>query len=108
MEYINRIELQGIVGAVKEIPVGDTKVMRFSVCTEYAYRDKSGTSIIDCTWHSVVAYPPAGESWDWLTKPAKVWVLGRLRTRRYVRPDGSEAYSNEIVAKNVKPLISEV
>ena len=56
MEYINRMELQGVVGSVREIPVGNMKVVRFSVCTEYAYKDKSGASVIDCAWHSVIAY----------------------------------------------------
>ena len=106
MEFLNKVELQGIVGAVREIQVESQKVFRFSVATDYAYRNPEG-AVVETTWHNVVAYQPLGESWDWLVKGAMVWVSGRLRTTRFMRSDGSEAYSNEIVAKSIKPVATE-
>ena len=39
-QYINRVELQGIVGTSKVICIGDKKAVRFSLATNYTYKDK--------------------------------------------------------------------
>lgn len=48
-QYINRVELQGIVGTSKVISIGDKKVVRFSLATNYAYKDKEGYPVIETT-----------------------------------------------------------
>ena len=42
MEQINKIELRGNVGNVKLQTVGNNENIRFSVATNYAYKDKEG------------------------------------------------------------------
>ena len=51
-QYINRVELQGIVGTSKVISIGDKKAVRFSLATNYAYKDKEGYPVIKTTWHA--------------------------------------------------------
>ena len=42
MEFVNKIELRGIVGNSNVIPVGGTKVVRFSLAPDYAYKTNQG------------------------------------------------------------------
>ena len=48
-QNINRVELQGIVGTSKVISIGDKKVVRFSLATNYVYKDKEGYPVIETT-----------------------------------------------------------
>ena len=49
LECINRVELQGIVGTSKVTCIGDKKAVRFSLATNYAYKDKEGYPVIETT-----------------------------------------------------------
>ena len=91
MEQLNRIELRGIVGSVYIKEFGNAKVANFSVATNYCYKDREGTPVIDTTWFRIVAWE--GESiknLDQIQKGAAVHVLGRVRMQRYTAADGSE------------------
>ena len=46
-QNINRVELQGIVGTSIVISIGDKKAVRFSLATNYAYKDKEGYPVIE-------------------------------------------------------------
>ena len=48
-QNINRVELQGIVGTSKVICIGDKKAVRFSLATNYVYKDKEGYPVIETT-----------------------------------------------------------
>ena len=43
MEFLNKIELRGIVGQSSLNRVGDSQVCRFSLVTEYSYKDRATT-----------------------------------------------------------------
>ena len=58
MEQINKIELRGNVGNVKLQTVGNNENIRFSVATNYAYKDKEGRPVIETTW------PDEGMPWN--------------------------------------------
>ena len=60
MEQINKIELRGNVGNVKLQTVGNNENIRFSVATNYAYKDKEGRPVIETTWHNVTAWNGKG------------------------------------------------
>ena len=49
MEQLNRIEIRGHVGNVNVVAVGDAKVAHFSLATNYAYKGKDGTPVIETT-----------------------------------------------------------
>ena len=101
MESINKIELLGIIGSVKIIPVNETKVARFAMATNYSYRAKDGTMFIDTTWFNVSAFE--GDKircLDKLQKGTKVHVLGRVRMQRYTGDNGDRTCF-EVVAQEL-------
>ena len=100
MEFLNRIEIQGIIGTVSISQVGDTRLARFSVCTETAYNGNDGGLIIDCTWFSVSAANI--RCLDQLAKGTAVRVLGRVRVQRYTDGNGAERNCWEIIAHEVE------
>ena len=105
METLNKIELCGTVGRSSVTPVGDTKVARFSLCTETVYNGKDGGCIIDCTWFSVSAWQ--GEKMPDLNRiqqGAKVHVIGRVRMQRYTDAEGHDRQCWEVVANSVDLL----
>ncbi len=105
MEFLNKIELKGIVGIVQCNPVKDCTVYRFQLVTEYAYTDKDGSNVIDCTWFSVVAFSSDTISPDILNgihKGSAVHVIGRLRQFRYCTVKGVEQRGYEVFAQIVE------
>ena len=101
MEFINRIELVGIVGMIRKQTYSDRMVANFSVVTEYAYKDKSGSAVIETTWHNVVAWQDGNMPLDLIEKGTPVCVQGRLRCRRYTSESGEPRTSYEVVAASV-------
>lgn len=102
MEFINKIEIQGIVGNSSIQKIADTRICRFSVVTELAYKGNDGTNIIECTWFSVSAIQGPGIcNLDAITRGAIVHVHGRLKCNRYVDANGNDRVQYEIVARKV-------
>ena len=102
MEFINRIDLQGVVGSVKITPVGDTRVARFSVCTETTYKGTAGI-VIDCCWFQVSAWESEKISClEQIEKGKAVRVSGRVRVQRYTDNEGIERQCWEVMAREVE------
>lgn len=100
MEFLNRIELRGIVGFSQTIKCVDACVTKFSVCTEHNYQTKDGESICEATWFQVTMMgdkPP-------IKKGDAVSVVGRLRAFHYVDHNGNDVTSYEVLANNVKVI----
>ena len=103
MEQLNKVEIRGIVGSVFVKDFGNTKIANFSVATEYAFKSRDGSAVIETTWHHVVAWE--GERiapLDRLEKGAAVHVRGRLRNRKYVASDGTERTVCDIIADTLE------
>lgn len=84
MEFINRIELAGLVGRIQRQTVSSYKMANFSLVTEYGFKDKSSCSVIETTWHNVVAWE--GEnilSLDGIERGSHVRVIGRREEGRF-------------------------
>ena len=102
MEQINKIEIRGLVGTVKLQEVGDKKVARFTVATNFAYTDRNGGAVIDTQWHNVNAWEGEKISGlENLKKGDKVGVTGRIRYNKFTGMDGQEHYSTEIQANKL-------
>ncbi len=105
MEFMNKIELRGIVGASSLNRVGDAQACRFSVATDYSYKDRDGTPVVDTTWFNVTAWE--GKNIPDLrpvVRGAIVQVTGRVRTYKYTTADGEEKSSWEVIARRVTIL----
>ena len=103
MEFLNSIEITGVVGRVNTQNVSDHKVANFSVVTEESFRDVSGCTIIETTWFNVVAWQDDKmPDLDTLERCSRVNVKGRLRLKRYINADGEPRTMNEVVASSVR------
>ena len=107
MEQLNRVELRGIVGSVRIQMISGANVARFTVATNFAYRDKDGNPTIETTWHNVTAWESKeNRGLDKLEKGSKVYLVGRLRNQRFIGADGAERTFQEILAIRVDCLNS--
>ena len=105
MQSLNRIELKGICGTVRTIPMSGTMMARFSLATEYSYNSGDGGICIDTTWFNVAAWEGDKISGiNALQKGSNVHVIGRLRCQRYVDADGCDRQSWEVVASELNIL----
>lgn len=98
-EFLNRVELKGIVAQVKTTPVGDNINIRLAVVTQCAARDNKGNWTVENTWFNVTAFTKnVSVETDKLQKGTKVHITGRLRAKKYVDSTGQEKFMYEIVA----------
>lgn len=99
MQQLNRIELRGIVGSVRETQVDNHFIVHMTVATNYLYKAKDGSAVIETTWHQVDMFSdtPLG-----ITKGDSVHVTGRLRKQSYMRENGTTVSDTYIVANSLE------
>ena len=103
MQFLNKIEIQGIVGNSSIQKVADTRLCRFSVVTELAYKDRDGGNIIESTWFNVTAWEGKDISdLNAITRGAIVHTTGRLKCNRYMDGNGNDRVQYEIVARKLE------
>lgn len=104
MEQLNYVHLRGTVGRVNSKRIGEFgAAFRFSLATEYIYRDKG--IIIETTWHSInFVTSEHGGDYSWLTLGAKCEVEGRLHNTRYTDSSGRDQTIVDVVASNIKKV----
>ena len=99
MEHINKIEIQGIVGAVRTQVLFGELVSNFSVATATIYCNKQGDSITEIMWHNVVVWQSkTSTDLNKVEKGIPVHVSGRLRQMKYTDVHGEERVFHEILA----------
>jgi single-strand DNA-binding protein len=83
---------------VKTIESVGTPVVNFTVATNRKFRNKDGNLIENAEYHRCVAYGKTAEVLGtYLTRGKRVYVEGRLRTRKWQDSEGAERFSTEIV-----------
>ena len=104
MEFLNRMEIKGVVGSCRNIQVGASSIATFSVAVEYGYK-ANGENIIETTWFSVSAWDKDGnETAKTLKRGDQVHVIGRIRTYRFNNADGSVRNGFEIMARTIEVI----
>ena len=105
IEHINRIELQGRVGSVRTNEFNGSKVVNFTMVTDYLYKTRDGAAVNEGTWHNIVAWEGREmQELDKVVKGATIHVSGRLRTSRYTSADGTEKQYYEVLANKLEVL----
>lgn len=106
MEFLNKIELCGVVGRSSTTAVGNTTVCNFSLCVEHCYKGDNGCITIDTLWMPVIACgpKPGWPDFDKIQKGSKVKVIGRLRAKRFTDNNGCDRTYNDVVAQELKLL----
>ena len=109
MEFLNRIELKGVVGRAEVNSFNNSQVCNFSVVTEYSTIDKDRNAIIETSWFNVSAWAGRDTIADLysIQKGAWVHVIGRQRARKYTAQNGEERTTMDVVAHTVKLLQRE-
>jgi|GEM_PF-151866 len=107
---LNKVMLTGYLGADPEMrftPQG-SPVTTFRVASGRSWRSADGTQHDDTEWFRVVAWEKLAEICNqYLTKGTRVYVEGRLQTRKYTDRDGQERYSTEVIATDMIILSSK-
>jgi single-strand DNA-binding protein len=100
MQYINKIEIQGIVGSIRSNTLFNDTVYSMSVETTTMYRSKETQQpIAETMWHIVVVWASTTSTdLSKVEKGTPVRVVGRLRTTKYTDPNGIERMYNEVIA----------
>ncbi len=107
---VNKVILIGNLGQdpeVRYMPNGGA-VCNISVATSESWKDKnSGESQERTEWHRVVLFRKLAEiAGEYLKKGAKVYLEGKLQTRKWQDQQGQDRYTTEIVADQMQMLDS--
>jgi len=105
---INKVILIGNLGRdpeIKYMPSGDA-LANLTIATSENWKDKtSGERVEKTEWHRVVLFKRLAEiAGEYLRKGSKVYIEGRLQTRKWQAQDGSDRYTTEIVANELQML----
>lgn len=106
---INKVILVGNLGKDPETrytPNGKA-VTNLTMATSMSWKDQSGQMQEKTEWHRVVFFNRLAEvAGEYLKKGSKVYVEGRLQTRKWQDQGGVERYTTEIVASEMQMLDS--
>ena len=105
---LNKVQIIGNLGAdpeMRSIPSG-AGVTNFRVAVSRNRRGTDGNMVDETEWFRVVAFDSGGYKLaelcnQYLRKGQKVYVEGRLQSRKYTDKDGVERTSVEIIASEV-------
>ena len=105
---INKVILIGNLGQDPEVrftPSG-TAVANLNLATTDTWMDRqSGQRQERTEWHRVVMFNKTAEiAQQYLKKGSKVYIEGRLQTRKWQDQNGQDRYSTEIVANDMQML----
>lgn len=105
---VNKVILIGNLGndpEVRYLPNGGA-VANLTVATSETWRDKNTGENKEMTeWHRVVMYRRLAEiAGEYLKKGSKVYLEGRLQTRKWQGQDGQDRYTTEIIANEMQML----
>lgn len=105
---INKVILIGNLGRdpeVRYMPSGGA-VTNVALATSENWKDKqTGEQQERTEWHRVVFFGRLAEiAGEFLRKGSKVYIEGRLQTRKWQGQDGQDRYTTEIVANDMQML----
>jgi len=97
---LNKVMLIGNLGDdVKMVNFDDGGCLgRFPIATNESYNNKqTGEKVVNTEWHNIVVKNKAAEICaKYLKKGDKVYVEGKLKTRKWKGDDGVQRYSTEV------------
>jgi len=107
---INKVILIGNLGQdpeVKYMPNGGA-VTNVTIATSESWKDKNtGEQKENTEWHRVVFFRRLAEiAGEYLKKGSKVYIEGKLQTRKWQDQSGNDRYTTEIIANEMQMLDS--
>jgi len=108
---INKVILIGNLGADPDTRMTQqgSAVTNLNIATDESYKDKNTGQMVPKTeWHRIVLFNRLAEiSRDYLKKGSKVYIEGRLQTRKWQDQGGQDRYTTEIVGNELQMLDSK-
>lgn len=106
MAGVNKVIILGNLGNDPDTryTASGEAVTNLSIATSMTWKDKTtGEAKENTEWHRVVCYRRTAEiARDYLAKGRKVYVEGRLQTRKWQDRDGNDRWTTEIVCENLQ------
>jgi len=108
---INKVILIGNLGKdpeCRQSQQGGT-ITNLALATDESYKDKnSGQMVPKTEWHRVVMFNRLAEvAKDYLRKGSKIYIEGKLQTRKWQDQSGQDRYTTEIIANEMQMLDSK-
>lgn len=104
---INKAIIIGNLGSDPEIRYtqSGTQVATFNVATTERWKGQDGQMQESTEWHKIVAWQRLAEiCGEYLHKGSKVYIEGKIQTRKWQDQNGNDKYTTEIVAREMKML----
>ena len=107
---VNKVVLVGNLGKDPEMrymPNGNA-VANLTLATTESWKDKqTGERKEKTEWHRLTVFRRLGEMCgEYLKKGAKIYVEGKLQTRKWQAQDGQDRYTTEIVVDEIQMMDS--
>ncbi|MBT3888484.1 MAG: single-stranded DNA-binding protein [Nitrosomonadaceae bacterium] len=110
MASVNKVILIGNLGKdpdIRYMPNGEA-VANITLATSETWKDKTGAKQEKTEWHRVTFYRKLAEiEGEYLKKGNSVYVEGRLETRKWTDKTGTDRYTTEIIANEMRMLGSK-
>jgi single-strand DNA-binding protein len=98
--YLNRVQLIGNLGRDPELRTTQTgkAVVTLVIATGESWKDERGNRVGKTEWHRIVIFSEGlGQIAEkYLEKGSKVYIDGKLCTRKWQDQSGADRYSTEI------------
>ena len=107
MRGVNKVILVGHLGKEPEVrytPSGSA-VTNISVATSEYWKDQNSQQQERTEWHRVVFFKRLAEvAFEFLKKGDKVYIEGKLQTRKWQDNNGHDKFTTEIIANDMQML----
>ena len=101
---LNKVMLMGRATAIpqlKKIESLNISVVNFTIATNRRYKNKDWNLLEDTEYHKCVAYDKQADMLStYLTKGKKLYVEGKLRTKKWQDSQGIDRFTTEIIVEN--------
>lgn len=108
---INKAILIGNLGSDPETRYtqSGSAVANFTVATTERWKGQDGQMQEATEWHRIVAFKRLAEiCGEYLQKGSRVYIEGKIQTRKWQDQNGNDKYTTEIVAREMKMLTPRV
>ena len=86
---------------VKTIESSGTSVVNFTIVTNRKFKNRDGNVVEEAEYHRCVAYGKWAEVLgQYVTKWKRIYIEGRLRTRKWQDTEGRDRFSTEVIVDN--------
>lgn len=105
----NLVILIGNLGVDPELRYtqSGTQMASFRMATTERWKGQDGQTQEQTEWHRIVAWGKLAEiCGQYLRKGSRVYIEGKLQTRKFQDQNGNERHTTEIVAREMKMLDS--